>query len=181
MDRATRRLASVARAALARAGMLLVPALLLLASLAGACRAQAPAPELDRSAQREVIDRVGAVLRERYVFPEVAERIAASLREAEHLGEFVSLREPEAFANALTARMREIGRDRHLWIAVDRGEYPEPERAPAPGAAEAQRRALARSNFGLTRTEVLPGNVGYLNIRQFVAPELAGDAADGVT
>lgn len=146
---------------------------------AGLFLAMAACGSLDREAQREVVERVGSVLRERYVFPEMGARLDSSLREAEARGDFVSATAPGAFADALSGHIRELSGDGHLWVEFNPGPYPEPE--PEPGAEvraeDERRRRLARANFGFDEARILAGNVGYLSIGQFVDPVLAGDAA----
>jgi hypothetical protein len=133
-----------------------------------------PTAMLDRAAQRQVIERLADVLENRYVISEVAFHTAASLRQAEERGEFVAARDPAAFAEALSEHLRRVSGDGHLWVALSAGEFPEPAEPRAPRSDQAQSSALARSNFGVSRAEVLPGNVGYLDIRQFVTPALGG-------
>jgi retinol-binding protein 3 len=48
---------------------------------------------------------------------------------------------------------------------------------PGPGERERLRRGGALRNFGFERVERLPGNVGYLDLRGFADPALAGDLA----
>lgn len=147
--------------------------------IAGLFVAVAACGGVDREAQREIVERVGSVLRERYVFPELGARLDSSLREAEARGDFVSATAPGAFANALSQHIRELSGDGHLWVEFNPGPYPEPE--PRPGARvraeDERRRGLVPENFGFDDARILSGNIGYLNIRQFVDPARAGDAA----
>src|SRR5207244_1573285 len=89
---------------------------------------------------------------------------------------FIGLSTPKAFAHSVTTLLRSINHDGHLWVEVRPGEYPESIERPDPEAAEARRRRLRDSNFGFPRVEILTGNVGYLQVLQFVTPELASDA-----
>jgi hypothetical protein len=41
--------------------------------------------------------------------------------------------------------------------------------------SEEDRRRMARDNFGLTRLDILKGNIGYLQFRVLAPPEVAGD------
>lgn len=147
-----------------------------LALIPGSALAQAPADTvLDSLQQRDVVQRMITVLRERYVFPDVAGRMADSLRADLEKGAYDGALEPTAFANMLSGRIRQISADGHLWVMYD--HRPDSTVKSGPEDASTRRRRLARSNFGLPEAEVLPGNVGYLNIRQFVDPELAGRTA----
>lgn len=127
--------------------------------------------------QYAVVDRVIEVLLERYVFPETAARVADSLRADLSAGAYARPLAVDSFADCLSGRIRSLTGDGHLWVVP----HVEPESGEAQGGVTAEppeerRRRLARSNFGLQAAEVLAGNVGYLNIQQFVDPALAGDA-----
>lgn len=127
--------------------------------------------------QRAVVERAIEVLVDRYVFPETASGIADSLRSDLAAGEYARPLAADSFANRLSGRIRSLAQDGHLWVMP----HAEPEGGASAGAGIAEdpderRRRLARSNFGLPAAEVLPGNVGYLDIRQFVDPALGGDA-----
>lgn len=127
--------------------------------------------------QHAVVERMIEVLLERYVFPETAAQMADSLKSDLAAGAYARPLPPDTFANRLSGRIRSLARDGHLWVMP----HVEPDGgAPNEGAAaddpDERRRRLARSNFGLPAAEVLAGNIGYLDIRQFVDPALAGDA-----
>lgn len=127
--------------------------------------------------QHAVVERMIEVLLDRYVFPETAARMADSLRSDLATGAYTRPLAPDSFANLLSGRVRSLARDGHLWVMPH--AEPEAEGADADALGrdpEERRRRLARSNFGLPAAEVLAGNVGYLDIRQFIDPALAGDA-----
>lgn len=127
----------------------------------------------------QVIDGALRHLQAAYVYPEVAARMAAAVRARQRSGAYDGLRTAQALCQQLTADLRAVSRDRHLRIlysdrplAEDRGAAPE---RPAERAEH-----LARSrhmNFGFERVERLPGNIGYLDLRFFDAPDLAGATA----
>ena len=123
----------------------------------------------------EVIEELLAHLRDRYVYPEVAGRMEESIRSRLRGGEYDGLADGEALAAALTRHLREAGRDGHLKVrhGEDALVHDEPEDDPAQ--REEWRRLAAAGNFGFTRAERLPGNVGYLQVREFGGVEWAGE------
>jgi retinol-binding protein 3 len=153
-------------------------ALALLHAAAPRCAAR-PAPDdgaVGPAEQAAVVARLIEVLETRYVFPEIARALGDTLRGRARAGAFARAVEPEAFVQQLNHVLRTVSRDGHLWVMVS--DAPLPVRgAPTPAEQEERRRRLARSNFGFRAVQILPGNVGYLDLGQFVAPELAGDAA----
>ncbi len=146
--------------------------------LPSASIAQEPArPRRAQGQVHEIVERVSTLLVERYVFADVGDQMAAALRNAERRGAFAALATPEAFADSVTRLLRSISHDGHLWIEVSPGEYPEPAARPDTQGDAARRSQLRATNFGFPRVEILRGNVGYIQVSQFVTPEIASDAA----
>lgn len=145
---------------------------LLLLFAAPAVRA-APAP-------RVAVESAAAAIEARYYDPERAGRIAADLRAAASRGEFDRFEDPRVLATELTNRLRPL--DRHFVVTWSS----EPRQAPAaaPGRAQPASDPARRGNYGFKRIEILPGNVGYIDMRGFAHFEdmdsparLAADAA----
>ena len=148
-----------------------------------ASNAGAPAP-LTAAARRAIVDTLAARLRRHYVDADTAVLIADKVRARLAAGAYDSITIPGRFAEAVTADMRSVNGDRHLNVTYNPdnpGQRPGPEGirmfGPPPGGPRpagppagnpppglvAQRKA----NFNLGRIDVLPGNVGYLDIRGF--------------
>ncbi len=132
-------------------------AILLLAS-AVAC-AQSP---------RERVDSVADAIQARYFDAQRGTIIANDLRAAAARGEFDALTDPRELATTLTTRLQP--QDRHFKVSVTPVDAPAPTgaRAPhAPHAPQGANDAARRGNYGIRRVEVQPGNVGYLDLREF--------------
>ncbi len=150
--------------------------------------AQTPAPkplELTPAVRKEVVERLLNELEHNYVFPRVAEDIEFEVRERLAAGVFDKTSDPHAFAQLLTDALRDVSSDRHL--AVIYSSEPIPERpaprddpqqdGPSADEREAMRREGAWDNFGFEAVRRLAGNVGYIDLRGFQHPELAGPTA----
>ncbi len=109
---------------------------------------------------REVAEQVAATIQREYFDPERAQRIADELRGQTAAGRFDGLGSPLELASALTAVLKP--QDRHF---VVRWSPPSDARASAPRRGPVF--DPAASNFGIRRVEVLPGNVGYLDLGYF--------------
>lgn len=117
---------------------------------------------------------------DKYVYPDVGQRIAEELQAKLEQGGYRSTTEPSELALTLTEDLRTISNDRH-WSVVYNPQRsaanvdPETEKDQAQLA---QWLALARQrNFGFERVERLRGNVGYVELREFVPSEYAGETA----
>ena len=133
----------------------------------------APAP-LSLEEKSQAIDRLIERLREAYVYPDVAEKLCTLVAERRKAGAYDALRGAEEFAKQLTEDLQGVSHDKHLRVRLD-GQRPSSDsrRPPFPRTEEDFR----RRNFGFEKVEILPGNVGYLDLRMFAPADLAGDTA----
>ena len=113
------------------------------------------------------IDALARGLDARYVFPAKATEAIASLRRHQAAGDYDRLTSARAFADTLTRHLQEVTRDKHLRVRVAN-----PDAAtgrPAPPSQAERLRVARESRYGFGRSEILPGNVGYVEIRSFGA------------
>jgi retinol-binding protein 3 len=150
----------------------LCSALLLLAA-----QAVAEAPRLDAASRSRAIDNVIAAMNERYVFPDVAKKVEAALRDPAQR-RALDGEAPKVFAKQMTQALQALTRDKHLRVTASDTPVPEPSAADKPAADDIlQFRAEAqRGNFGVERVERLPGNIGYIELRAFESLEWSGEA-----
>ena len=150
----------------------------------------------EQLSSRDIVARALALLRENYVFPELAEQVATAVETRLAAGEYDNLDEI-TLTELLTSHLQEASGDKHLRVRLggapgpgsrDRGrragspgggDRAEPERGE-PADREARRRMMRQvgrlDNFGIHRVERLDGNVGYLDLRRVPVPENAGPA-----
>src|SRR5690348_7187173 len=93
----------------------------------------------DLAARVRVVEALTAALREHYVFPELAERMAADLQARRQRGEYDGVGTAAEFCTALTEHMQEISRDKHLRVHYSAGGEPAPD-AEQEQDGEEQRR-----------------------------------------
>ncbi len=128
-----------------------------------------PAPA--RAASVEVATKLAAELERSYVFEDKGAAMAAALRAKAASGAWNSL-EGDALADALTETCRSITNDKHLRVRHQRANAPRPQSAFLLDE-NAARREWTQRNFGFERAERMQGNVGYLEIREFVPAEMS--------
>ena len=148
---------------------------------AASARGQAGARSVSAAERQQAVNALATLLRERYAIAETAPKVAALIEQRLAAGAYDGLGDAQAFADAVEADMLAATADQHLsfGVAPPPAPTPPPGAAPAPSEAAAERAAwlagVRAGNFGLPRAEVLPGNVGYLEVRRFQPPDLAGD------
>jgi len=145
------------------------PALALVSAAPTQTGAQAESPS-----PRQTVEAVAARIRELYFDPAVAGRIAADLEAAAASGAFDELTDGRDLAAELSRRLRPL--DAHFNVVWD----PNAPAGPAAAGPVRVRRTPdspppvrpaspmeARGHYGFRKVEILPGNVGYIDLRQF--------------
>lgn len=151
---------------------------LLLPALVLSLQAQ-PATPLSPAQRQEVLTSLTQQLKTKYVFPEVAERVAKALQAKADQGGFDGASTMENFAATLTKDLQSLSKDKHFKVRFVPGFKPDADdedRAPTPAEVAEAKVEAAQRGFGIARVERLPGNVGYLDIRGFEPTELVAPA-----
>lgn len=135
-------------------------------------------PTIGTAERKEVIEILTRQLQANYVFPDVAKQLATAIAGKQAKGVYASADTADSFAKALTNDLRDIGKDGHFVVGYAPDFHPPAAHATVPSNTELaqQRQEVASSGFGIQRLERLPGNVGYLEIRQFGPTEMVGAA-----
>jgi len=128
---------------------------------------------IDAAERDAAVDALAQVIEDEFFDAQRAATIASGMRTAEDEGAFDDAATAQALAEALTAHLHE--QDRHFSV-----RYIGPEAAAAQLAREAsedsgardaanaeQVAQLARRNFAFDGVEILPGNIGYIEMRGF--------------
>ena len=152
-----------------RALSIVFSALLLVTS--GPTRADAP---LDAGQRRGAVEGLARALRALYVFPDVGERTATTLEQKLARGQYTQA-QAEAFAAALNQDLQTHTKDRHFRVRFDPAYHgpSDPDADWSPDQKARFRQMAARQNFGVARVELLPGNVGLIDLRSFPPTEFS--------
>jgi hypothetical protein len=133
-------------------------------------------PPVDASQRKEAVNDLSKALKENYVFPEVAAHAAEFLQKQLASGAYDRDTAAVAFCDDLTRDLRSVAKDRHLRVGVrPPGETPVVD--DSPEARERMKQEMRRVNYGFQKVEILPGNLGYLDLRMFMTPLIAGETA----
>lgn len=142
-----------------------------------------PRKTIDAAMRLQVIEKVLKQLNDFYVFPEVAKEMEKSVRERMRKKEYDQITDGAELAKKLTSDLQAVSRDKHLWVGYSPKPPPSPGEQRALTAEERERRRNAalqsarNLNYGFFKLERLPGNVGYMDLRQFFDAEIAGEKA----
>jgi hypothetical protein len=150
----------------------------LAAGLAWAQPPDQPDMQIDSKTRDQVIENALDRLNRSYVYPEVAHKMADAIHGRQKSGEYAPITSSIEFARKLTDDLRAVSHDRHL--GVNYSHEPIPDRAPGPPSPqdlEQMRKEMALNNFGFEKLELLPGNIGYLDLRGFNPAAIAGEKA----
>jgi hypothetical protein len=138
------------------------------ASLSAAGQAPVPA-SLDKAYQRELVEKIATLLTNEYVFPDIGKTAAEALRKRAGSGAFDTPRSPSEFAEALTAELLTLTRDKHCRVRF----------APdATGERTPREINPAMDAYGVHKVEWLPGKVAYLKIDRFYGSDESRAAFD---
>lgn len=136
---------------------------------------------LSADARRSVIDDLLVRIRENYVFPDAADRMASDVSQRLQNGLYDDVRDGAQLAARLTADLQEVSRDLHLRVRFSDDRLPpvetsDPYDDPVFYAGYQREAALLRNN-GFERVERLAGNVGYICLTEFDDARVMGETA----
>lgn len=131
-----------------------------------------PAEALAQTKPRETVGAIATEIRARYFSAEKGDAIADALEAETAAGKYDALTDPRDLAAALSARLNP--EDAHFAVtwSADQASQPLPQGHPA-GPGPGPRRPppgedpFRLVNYGFSRAEILPGNIGVIEMRQF--------------
>ena len=119
--------------------------------------------ELDARTRNEAIAEILRTIKENYFSAETGEKMESAIRQRLAKKEYDSITGAKMLADTLTQHLYEVSKDRHVYVRVATSNNPT---APPPEMGR-------EGNFGFTKLEILPGNIGLLQINAFPPPEMA--------
>jgi len=139
-------------------------------------------PSADRSispaAQAAVIDSLVSRLQSDYVYPAAVTGIASGLKKKLHAGDYAKDLSAEAFADRLGRDLRDLGNDLHLRVSYDPAfQAPVDDGAPVVATRadlDEERDWVASKAAGIAAVRHLPGNIGYIDLREFMPADFVG-------
>jgi predicted negative regulator of RcsB-dependent stress response len=108
------------------------------------------------------------LLNDNYVFPEIALKIGDYLSQRLEAGAYDTTVDPKIFTKMMTADMQSVSHDKHMRVRL----APPPLAGADPDDpvldAILEQQNLKEWNNAFIKTEILEGNIGYIDLRGFV-------------
>jgi len=132
---------------------------------------------IDAATRTQVIDGILKRLNDSYVFPETAKKMEQAIRDRVSKKEYDQITSAKAFATKLTSDLQEVSHDKHLRVRYSYNPVPDlgQRREPSAAEREQQKRDLTWMNHAFTKVERFEGNIGYIDFRGFLDPDLGAD------
>jgi hypothetical protein len=128
---------------------------------------------LDAAGRKRVVEAILSALKQNYVYPETAEKMAAAIHDNQQKGKYDDITDGGLLANQMDEELRAVSHDRHLHVEYSPFKLPAQRQGPDPAEAQMQRE-LERNNCTFEKLEILPENVGYVKFNAFPSPEICG-------
>lgn len=138
--------------------------------------AQDSTQKLAEAEQKQILEKMGELLKDNYVSIEVGQACADFLEEQSKYDRYAQITHPRALAKQLSSDLKKIHHDRHIRVQTRTpGERRLIKNANLNFFLHTHERI--KENLGFRQVKILTGNVGYLDIRSFEPLELAREKA----
>lgn len=131
---------------------------------------------LDAAMRNQVVESVITKLNELYIYPVVAEKMAASLRAHQGKGDYNAITDGDTFAALLTTHMVNVSHDKHLAVFYQPYKFNGASPPFTFDQVTQDRKAMTR-DCGFRKLEILTNNIGYLKVDFFADPMACGRTA----
>lgn len=135
---------------------------------------------LDAKLKRQTVDSISVLLDSCYVFPQTAQKMIKLIKRNLRSGKYEKICDPEIFANTLTEDLLSVSHDLHLKVQYEPEQIVIMRQDTLKETVPPEMiKSWRKINYGFVKTEYLPGNIGYLDLRVFTDPKMpeAGQAA----
>jgi len=147
----------------------------------GSISAQQKETSFSKKEARKVIDSISNKLKANYIFPEVANKMVAKMKDNLKKGGYKSIDNHQEFATTLTKDLQAVSHDKHLRVLYDPARIAAQQKVvTSADSIKYQNERITnmkQNNFGFKELAILEGNIGYLDLRNFSDTEYAGETA----
>lgn len=138
----------------------------------------------DQKVKQQTVKKIGSLLNDNYVFPESAKKMDEYLKSRLSTGAYDSINDPMMFADVLTLDLQSVSKDKHIRVRFspeDAKRLMEQEKNGSdPEDEKHWNEQMKKENYGFRKVERLPGNIGYVDFRNFASPDYAKETITSV-
>jgi len=133
---------------------------------------------LNASDRAAIVQTLATKINASYIEPAVAQKVGSAIVKKNAEGGYASAATAKALSEALAADLRTFSGDLHFGARFDEGfrEISDDGSLPTRAEMDDARNATERTGFGIQKVERLPGNIGYIELRNFGYSEFVGPA-----
>ncbi len=124
----------------------------------------------------KIISRITTEFKQKYVFPEIADKMEQKLRKKLKSGAYNKISDPQVLAQSIENDLVSISNDKH--ISITYSPTPPPQLENDPEGEKGIQEQLKTANYYFKKVEILEGNIGYLKLNGFAPAEYAGKTAE---
>ena len=132
---------------------------------------------LDSKTKSEAVNKIAKLLDENYVFPDKAKQMGDYIKSQLKNSTYDTINDPMLFAELLTMDLQSITHDKHLRIAFNPEAVKElKELEKKTGSFDDEPmfiEQMKRENYGFKEIKILPGNIGYIDFRNFAPSKIS--------
>lgn len=136
-----------------------------------------PDSKVTPQVRQAVIGSLAEKLSSNYVYPDVAARVSSELKEKLLAGIYDGDTTAKVFADHLAKDLRTLGNDHHLGVNYAPSFQPPSDDAEQGKATQAElddeRAWVDKGSGGIAGVRRLPGNIGYIDLREFMPADFA--------
>jgi len=138
----------------------------------------------DGKVKEQTVKKISKLLNDNYVFPDMAKKMGDLIKQNLAAGNYNNVDDPMKFAETLTADLQSVSNDKHIRVRFspeDAKRLIEQEKnGRDPGDEKHWNEMLKKENYGFKKVERLPGNIGYVDFRNFASPDYSKETVASV-
>lgn len=138
----------------------------------------------DAKVKQQTVKKISNLLDENYIFPDLAKKMGELIKQNLAAGSYDSIDDPMKFAETLTADLQSVSKDKHIRVRFspeDAKRLIEQEKnGRDPDDEKHWNEMLKKENYGFKKVERLPGNIGYVDFRNFASPDYSKETVASV-
>lgn len=157
---------------------LCIIATIIFASAANSQNNQGSGNSLNSAEKTTAVNSINKLLFENYIFPDVSREMEKYINAKLNAGDYDSFSDPVKFAEELTKDLQSVSKDKHIRVQYNPEQIKKmKERGDKndEGISPDFIKQMKSENYGFKKVEILNGNIGYIDFRNFGPGEYIKD------